>query len=264
MADATFVDSGVKMPILFVGHGNPMNAIEDNAFSRAWAEVSQALPKPQAILCISAHWETAGTLVTAMEHPRTIHDFGGFPRALFEKLYPAPGSPELAELVQRTVSSASVGLDQTWGLDHGTWSVLCRMYPSADIPVVQLSLDYTQKPAYHYALGRELQALRRKGILVVGSGNIVHNLRLAVWRDQAFDWAIQFDQTIKDLILSGDHQPIIHYESLGRPAELSIPTNEHYLPLLYALGAQESGEQVRFFADQVTMGSISMRGVWIS
>ena len=198
-----------------------------------------------------------------MDRPRTIHDFGGFPRALYEKLYPAPGSPALAAVVRDTVSSASVGLDQTWGLDHGTWSVLCRMYPAADIPVVQLSLDYNQAPAYHYALGQELRALRRKGVLIVGSGNIVHNLRLAVWRDQAFDWAIEFDRTIMDLILSGDHDPVVHYEKLGRAAQLSIPTNEHYLPLLYILGAQEPGEPVRFFADQVTMGAISMRGVWI-
>ena len=264
MQQARFDDSSIKMPVLFVGHGNPMNAIEDNAFSRAWAEVGQALPRPQAILCVSAHWETPGTLVTAMDRPRTIHDFGGFPRALYEKLYPAPGSPELAQLVKGTVAGASVGLDQTWGLDHGAWSVLCRMYPKADIPVVQLSLDYSQQPAYHYALGQELRALRRKGVLIVGSGNIVHNLRLMVWQEQAYDWAIEFDQTIKDLILSGNHQPIVHYEALGRAAQLSIPTNEHYLPLLYVLGAQEPGEQARFFAERVTMGSISMRGVWIA
>jgi 4,5-DOPA dioxygenase extradiol len=264
MTHSLFVDPSAKMPVLFVGHGNPMNAIEDNAFSQAWAALGQALPRPRALLCVSAHWETAGTLVTAMERPRTIHDFGGFPRALFEKLYPAPGSPELAEVVQQTVSGAPIGLDQAWGLDHGTWSVLCRMYPNADIPVVQLSLDYSQEPAVHYALGQKLRALRRKGVLIVGSGNIVHNLRLAVFRDQAYDWAVEFDQTTKDLILAGDHRALIRYEGLGRAAQLSIPTNEHYLPLLYALGAQEPGDQVRFFTDQVTLGSISMRGVWIS
>jgi len=259
-----FADMGETMPVLFVGHGSPMNAIEDNEYSHAWEELGRALPRPRAILCVSAHWETAGTLVTAMERPRTIHDFGGFPRALFEKLYPAPGSPELAEVVQQMVSGAPVGLDQTWGLDHGAWSVLCRMFPGADIPVVQLSLDHTQEPAYHYALGQALRPLRRKGVLIVGSGNIVHNLRLAVFRDQAYDWAVEFDQTARDLILAGDHQALIHYESLGRSAQLSIPTNEHYLPLLYVLGAQEPGDQLRFFAESVTLGSISMRGVCIS
>ncbi len=180
------------------------------------------------------------------------------------KLYPAPGSPELAGVVQQTVSGAPVGLDQTWGLDHGTWSVLCRMYPNADIPVVQFSLDHNQEPSSHYALGLELRALRRKGVLIVGSGNIVHNLRLAVFRDQAYDWAVEFDQAAKDLILAGNHRALIHYECLGRSAQLAIPTNEHYLPLLYALGAQEPGDQVRFFTDQVTLGSISMRSVCIS
>jgi 4,5-DOPA dioxygenase extradiol len=259
-----FADSTLKMPVLFVGHGSPMNAIEDNEFGRAWAELGGALPRPSAILCVSAHWETPGTLATAMERPRTIHDFGGFPRALFEKLYPAPGSPELAQLVKETVSGVSVGLDQTWGLDHGAWSVLCRMYPNADIPVVQLSLDYKQEPAYHYALGQELRALRGRGVLIVGSGNIVHNLGLVVWQDHAYDWASEFDRTIERLILAGDHRAIVHYENLGNAAQLSIPTNEHYLPLLYVLGAQEPGDQVRFFTEKVTLGSISMRGVWIS
>ena len=261
---AAFPDSDQKMPVLFVGHGSPMNAIEDNEFSRAWAEVGKALPRPNAILCISAHWETVGTQVTGMDHPKTIHDFGGFPAELYAMEYPAPGSPGLAQLTQEEVKKAQVRLDQSWGLDHGTWSVLCRMFPVADIPVVQLSLDQTQPPEFHYALGRELPALRNKGVLIIGSGNFVHNLRRAVFnQDGAYDWAIEFDETIKQLVLSGDHEPIVHYQNLGQAARLSIPTNEHYLPLLYVLALQDQHEQVRFFADRVTMGSLSMRSLWI-
>ena len=261
--NTAFADSEMAMPALFLGHGSPMNAIEDNEFSRAWTEVGEGLPRPNAILCISAHWETDGTLVTALERPETIHDFGGFPRALYEKTYPAPGSPELARLTRRTVSKTPVGLDETWGLDHGAWSVLCRLFPDADVPVVQLSLDRTQEPAFHYALGKELRGLRNRGIMIVGSGNIVHNLRLAVFQDQAYDWAIEFDQTIERLIQSGDHESIVHYQDLGKPARLSVPTNEHYLPLLYVLALQEEQEQVRFFAEGVTLGAISMRSLRI-
>ena len=258
-----FADSEKKMPVLFVGHGSPMNAIEDNDFSRAWVEAGKALPKPDAILCISAHWETAGTLVTAMEQPRTIRDFYGFPQSLYEIEYPAPGSPALARLTQKAVQEPHVHLDQTWGLDHGTWIVLHRMFPKADIPVVQLSLDRTQAPAFHYALGRELRGLRNKGVLIIGSGNIVHNLRMMAWQDQTYDWAAEFDQTIKQLILSGDHDSIIRYQDLGEAARLSVPTNEHYLPLLYVLALQDKQEQIRFFADRVTFGSVSMRSLWI-
>jgi len=258
-----FVDSDKKMPALFVGHGSPMNAIEDNEFSRAWEEEGKALPKPNAILCISAHWETAGTLVTAMEQPKTIHDFGGFPRALYEKTYPAPGSPELARLSQELVQKTQVRFDRTWGLDHGTWSVLCRMFPKANIPVVQLSLDRTQGPAFHYALGKELRALRNKGVLIVGSGNLVHNLSLVAFQDTGYDWAIGFDETVKQLILSGDHDSLIHYQNLGQAARLSIPTNEHYLPLLYILALQDEQEEIHFFAERVTLGSISMRSLRI-
>jgi 4,5-DOPA dioxygenase extradiol len=240
-----------------------MNAIEDNEFSGAWEEEGKALPKPNAILCISAHWETAGTQVTAMDRPRTIHDFGGFPRELYDKVYPAPGSPALARLVQQTVHTTGVRLDQAWGLDHGTWSVLCRMFPGADIPVVQLSLDRTRKPAFHYALGKELRPLRHRGILIVGSGNIVHNLWMAAWQEEGYEWAIEFDETIKQLILAGDHDPIVHYEGLGQAARLAIPTNEHYLPLLYTLAVQDRQEQARFFAERVTLGSISMRSLQI-
>ena len=261
--NAALGDSEKKMPVLFVGHGSPMNAIEDNEFSRAWVQIGEALPRPSAVLCISAHWETVGTLVTAMEKPKTIYDFYGFPPELYKAQYPAPGSAGLARLAQETVKKTQVRLDQTWGLDHGTWSVLSRMFPNADIPVVQLSLDRTQAPAFHYALGKELRALRNKCILIVGSGNIVHNLRMMAWQDQAYDWAIEFDETIKQLILSGDHDSIVHYENLGKAARLAVPTNEHYLPLLYVLALQDKQEQIRFFADRVTLGAISMRSAWI-
>jgi 4,5-DOPA dioxygenase extradiol len=259
----TFADLERKMPVLFVGHGSPMNAIEDNEFSRAWVKAGKALPKPNAILSISAHWETSGTLVTAMERPKTIYDFYGFPESLYEVKYPAPGSVELARLVHETVQKTQVRLDQAWGLDHGTWIVLRRMFPKADIPVVQLSLDRTQPPAFHYALGKELRPLRNKGIFIVGSGNIVHNLGMMIWQGKAYDWATEFDETVKQLILSGNHASIIRYQDLGKAANLSIPTNEHYLPLLYALALQDKQEQVRFFAEGVTFGSVSMRSLWI-
>jgi 4,5-DOPA dioxygenase extradiol len=258
-----FAASGEKMPALFMGHGNPMNAIEDNPFSRAWTAAGRALPRPQAILCVSAHWETAGTQVTAMEHPRTIHDFGGFPPELFAVRYPAPGSPALAQIVQETLEPLQVALDSRWGLDHGTWSVLCRLFPAADVPVVQLSLDRTQPAAYHYALGQALRPLRQRGVLIVGSGNIVHNLMLARPDEAAFAWAVEFDEAVRRLIVAGDHAPLVDYERLGRSARLSIPTNEHYLPLLYVLGLQEAGEAAHFFAESVAWGSLSMRSLRI-
>ncbi|MBB6051926.1 4,5-DOPA dioxygenase extradiol [Armatimonas rosea] len=259
-----FPITGETLPTLFVGHGNPMNAIEDNPYSRAWEQLGAALPNPKAILCVSAHWETQGTQVTAMEQPRTIHDFGGFPPELFAVEYPAPGSPELAELARETLSETTpVGLDQHWGLDHGAWSVLCRMFPAARVPVVQLSLDRSQSPAFHYALGRELRSLRERGVLVVSSGNVVHNLRQARWVDVAADWALAFDSTVKERILTGDHEALVDYIKLGQEAQLSIPTNEHYLPLLYTLGMQHDGEGVSFFSEHVTLNSISMRTVLI-
>jgi 4,5-DOPA dioxygenase extradiol len=258
-----FPETGVKLPVLFVGHGSPMNAIEDNEYSRAWTEAGKSLPRPKAILCISAHWETTGTQVTAMEKPKTIHDFGGFPRELYEEQYPAPGSPELARLTQETVTKTPVQFDQRWGLDHGAWSVLKRLFPQAEISVIQLSLDHSQGPEYHYALGSELRSLRNKGVLIVGSGNIVHNLRMAFFQDDAFDWAIEYDETVKRLILSGEHTPLVRYQDMGRAARLSIPTNEHYLPMLYILALQEEQEAVHFFAEKVTMGSISMRSFQI-
>jgi len=257
------MSSEKKMPVIFVGHGSPMNAVEDNAFSRAWIETGKILPRPSAILCISAHWETKGTMVTAMDRPKTIHDFGGFPPALYEIEYPAPGSLELADMIREASISTAVRLDHTWGLDHGTWSVLCRMFPEADIPVIQLSLARNQDASFHYLLGKELKPLRNQGVLIIGSGNIVHNLRMISWKDEGYDWAIEFDETIKQLILSGDHEAIINYENLGKTSRLSIPTNEHYLPLLYILALQDNREQVRFFTDKVTLGSISMRSLWI-
>jgi len=254
------------MPALFVGHGNPMNAIEENVYAAAWRVAADAFPRPRAILCISAHWETEGTFVTAMDEPRTIHDFYGFPGELYQVQYPAPGSRSLAERVRSLVGSTAVRLDDgySWGLDHGAWSVLRRMYPAADIPTVQLSLDRTQHPRFHYDLGSELQALRKEGVLIVGSGNLVHNLRLLQWdAAEAHPWATEFDRLAAGLILSGEHDRLVAYPALGMAARLSIPTNEHYLPLLYVLSLQQPGEPVSFFAEGLPLGSISMRSVRI-
>ncbi len=252
-----------RMPVLFIGHGNPMNAIEDNEFSRAWSAAGQALPHPKAILCISAHWETQGAKVTAMLKPATIHDFYGFPRELFDVQYPAPGSPDLAQQIGKVVKMAAVQPDQSWGLDHGTWSVLKRMFPEADVPVVQLSLDRTHEAPFHYELGRQLRQLREEGVLIVGSGNVVHNLRVMKWEDTAYDWAADFDAKVKQCIQEGDHDPLIHYEKQGQAAALSINSAEHYLPLLYVLGLKEEDEPVGFFAEKVWGGSLSMRCVRI-
>lgn len=252
-----------RMPVLFVGHGNPMNAIEDNEFSQAWIRMGSSLPTPRAILCISAHWETVGTEVTAMQNPKTIHDFYGFPPELFAIQYPAPGSPELAENIRSLVKTIPVQPDQNWGLDHGTWSVLIRMFPKADIPVLQLSLDRTQSPQYHYDLGRELKSLRDQGVLIIGSGNLVHNLGLVVWEDVALDWAQEFDGKIKDWILQDNHTPIIHYQDYGRTAQLAVNSAEHFEPLLYTLALKEPGEEVQFFTEKVSMGSLSMRSLKI-
>jgi len=251
------------MPVVFIGHGSPMNAIEDNEFSRGWEEVSQRLPMPKAILCISAHWETRGTWVTAMPKPRTIYDFYGFPRALYEVTYPALGSPKLADRIGQLIQSPHVEADQQWGLDHGTWSVLVRMYPQANIPVIQMSLDRTRDLPFHYELGKQLLALRSEGVLLVGSGNIVHNLRMMVWEDRAFDWAIDYDTQIKQWVMEDDHQSIIHYERFGRAAELSVNSAEHYLPLLYILGVKQPGEEVRFFNEIIWGGSLSMRCIQV-
>jgi len=254
------------MPTLFIGHGSPMNALDESDYAVAWREAAAAIPRPTAILCISAHWETEGTFVTAMEQPKTIHDFYGFPDALYQVQYPAPGSPELAERVRSLVTSSAVRLDDgySWGLDHGAWSVLRRMYPLADIPVVQLSLNRSQHPRFHYDLGRELFALRQEGVLIVGSGNIVHNLRLLQWNArEPFPWAAEFDTLSAELILSGEHDRLVAYPALGEAARLAIPTNEHYLPLLYILALQQPGEPVTFFAEGLPLGSISMRSLRI-
>jgi len=258
-----------RMPILFLGHGNPMNAIEDNVFTQGFQSIAKTLPKPKAILCISAHWETKGTFVTSAEHPETIHDFGGFPQALFDVQYPAPGSPELALETQKLITSTEVGLSDQWGLDHGCWTVVKFLYPDADIPIIEMSMDYTKGPEYHYALGRELAALRRKGVLIVGSGNTVHNLRMAAWDKMmipgyGFDWAIAANEKIKHLITDGDHQSLIRYDKLGKEVQLSIPTPEHYNPLLYILGLQEKDEKATIFNDALVAGSLNMMSVIIN
>lgn len=253
------------MPLLFIGHGSPMNGIEDNEFSTKWEQLGKEIPLPTAVLCISAHWLTKGTLVTAMEHPQTIHDFGGFPQALFDVQYPAPGDPVLAKETASLIHKTSVGLDHEWGLDHGTWSIVKRMYPEANIPVLQLSIDYSKGPQYHYELARELEALRKKGVLIIGSGNMVHNLRIIDWQrmNSGYDWAIDINETFKKSILTGDHKSLINYEGLGQAGKLSIPTPEHYLPLLYILGLTSNKEKITIFNDKLVMGSISMTSVRI-
>lgn len=251
------------MPIVFLGHGSPMNAIEDNDFRRSWQNLGKRLPRPKAILCVSAHWETRGVYVTASEHPETIHDFGGFPKALFAVRYPAPGSPALAHRVAELIDTARMHLDPERGLDHGAWSVLGPMYPEADIPVVQLSLAVLKPGAWHYDLAKALAPLRDEGVLIVGSGNIVHNLRMYRFNDATpYDWALRFDEDIAERIGAGRHDGLLGYETLGSDALLSIPTPEHYLPLLYVLALQREGETVSFFNDQVT-SAISMRSVLI-
>jgi len=258
-------DKGDKMPVLFTGHGSPMNGIEDNTFSQRWRLMGDEIPQPVAVLVISAHWFTRGTLVTAMENPRTIHDFGGFPKALFDVQYPAPGNPSLAQEVRELVTTTAVIPDHDWGLDHGTWSVVRRMYPQATIPVLQLSIDYTKGPLFHYELARELAALRKKGVLIIGSGNIVHNLGMLNWSkpESTYDWATEIDETFKKLILEGNHSPLINYQQLGHAAHLAIPTPEHYLPLLYTLGLQEKNDTPVLFNTKTLMGSVSMTSVKI-
>jgi 4,5-DOPA dioxygenase extradiol len=250
-----------RMPVLFVGHGSPMNAIEENEYSHTWSEIGKKLPRPQAILCISAHWETPTTQLTGMPHPKTIHDFYGFPRELNEMQYPAPGSTELATRVSELLGSDRVSLDQRWGLDHGTWSVLARMYPQADVPVVQLSLAHTRDGQFHYDLGKLLTPLRDEGILILGSGNAVHNLGQISFDGAPYPWAVEFDQKVKTFIENNDHTPLIHFQEQGRVAALAINSGEHYLPLLYILGLQQPGEQATFYCESVSLGSLSMRCV---
>ena len=252
-----------KMPVLFVGHGNPMNVMEDNEFSRAWEAAGKALPKPKAVICISAHWVTRGTMITAMDKPRTIYDFYGFPPEMYEIRYDAPGAPDLAEQVRRIIKNTEVKPDLNWGLDHGTWTVLKRMFPQADVPVIQMSLDANIEAQKHYDISRQLKELREEGVLIIGSGNIVHNLRMARFDDSAYGWAIEFDQRIANWITQNDHDPIIHYEKGDQAAALAINTAEHYVPLLYTLALKEENEPVAFFADKVMGGSLSMRSVRI-
>lgn len=251
-----------QMPILFVGHGNPMNAIDDNVYSRMWKKLGEKLPAPKAILVVSAHWETIGTHVLASEKPKTIHDFGGFPRKLFEQQYPAPGSPTLAKETRELLKPTEVKEDLSWGLDHGTWSVLLPMYPDAKIPVYQLSLDRSQGPAYHYKIAAQLKKLRKKGVMILGSGNVVHNLGRVNWQMKGgYDWAQDFDAKVKKYIDDFDHQKLVDYTKIGESASLSIPTNEHYLPLLYVLANREKDEPPLYFNDSLEMGSLSMRSV---
>ncbi len=254
------------MPVLFIGHGSPMNGIEHNTFSQEWARRAAQMPVPAAVLVISAHWLTRGTHITAMEHPRTIHDFGGFPQELFDVQYPAPGMPALAEETRSLISSTQVGLDHDWGLDHGAWTVVRHMFPDAKIPVLQLSIDYAKPAAWHYELAKELAGLRRKGVLIIGSGNMVHNLRLIAWDKLeqpgfGFDWAIEMHELFKQKISAGDHRALIEYEKLSKSALLAVPTPDHYYPLMYALGLQQQQETPEFFNDQLVAGSLNMTSV---
>ncbi|MHC1733897.1 MAG: 4,5-DOPA dioxygenase extradiol [Bacteroidales bacterium] len=261
-------DPSERMPVLFVGHGSPMNAIEENEFAAGWRDMGKRLPRPSAILCVSAHWQSKGTKVTVMPKPETIHDFGGFPRELYEVQYPAPGSPELAKTTKEAVRQRVIELDRSWGLDHGAWSVIRRMYPDADVPVVEMSLDYQSSPQQHYDLARELASLRRKRILIIGSGNMVHNLGLVSWEKlntpgYAYDWALEAGEAMKHHIMSGDHSPMINYDSQGNAFRLAIPTPEHFLPLLYTIALQEPDEPVELFNDRPVAGSLTMTSVKI-
>lgn len=254
------------MPALFIGHGSPMNGIEDNEFSQQWAAMGSTIPQPKAVLVVSAHWFTRGTHITAMDFPKTIHDFGGFPQALFDVQYPAPGDPALALETAGLIHSTAVGLDHDWGLDHGAWTVVRHMYPGADVPVLQLSIDYTKGADYHYNLAKELYALRKKGVLILGSGNMVHNLGMMSWemiRGGGYDWALEMNDTFKNLILNREHQPLLNYQSLGTAAMMAIPTPEHYLPLLYTLGLQHEKEEASLFNDKAVGGSLTMTSVKI-
>ena len=257
-----------RMPVLFIGHGSPMNAIEDNAFRQSWqalgSEFGKTLPRPHLVLCVSAHWLTEGWRLTAMDQPKTIHDFGGFPRELFDQQYPAPGAPHAVQEISAGLRAPPVGLDLEWGLDHGAWSVLKPMFPQADIPVVQLSMDYGRPPQEHFALGQQLRALRDRGVLIVGSGNIVHNLRAMRWGapdGEAYDWAMEFDRVTAEHVAKGDLAALADFQALGAVAQQAHPTYDHYLPLLYAAGAADPGESVRFFNESYQGASISMRSI---
>jgi 4,5-DOPA dioxygenase extradiol len=254
------------LPAIFLGHGNPMNALTSNSYTEGWRRVAQRIPRPEAILSISAHWYLPGTAVTVNSAPRTIHDFGGFPQELFQVQYPAPGDPDLARRVQEMLAPLPVHLDDSWGLDHGTWSVLRHAYPEADIPVVQLRIDETKPASFHYELGEKLGRLREEGVLIVGSGNLVHNLHAYAWgrhQPEPYDWAVRFESAARQLMLAGRHEPLVDYETLGEDALLAIPTPDHYLPLLYVLGTKRAGEPVSFPVEGVDGGSISMLAVQV-
>lgn len=257
-----------KMPVLFMGHGSPMNAIEENEFVSGFRSITEDIPQPTAILVISAHWETNGTFVTAMDQPRTIHDFGGFPEALYQQQYPAPGSFELAEKTTKIITQTEVRYDYDWGLDHGAWTVLKHMYPEANIPVIQMSIDYTKDAEYHYQLAKELSSLRKQGVLIIGSGNIVHNLRMVDWRNintigAGYDWAFEAMNKLNQFILDGDHQSLWNYKKLGSAVQLAIPTPEHYLPLIYSIALQDKDEEICLFNDKALAGSLTMTSVKI-
>lgn len=256
------------MPVLFIGHGSPMNGIEDTIFSRNWTQMAKDIPTPNAVLVVSAHWLSKSTKITAMDFPKTIHDFGGFPPELFAVQYPAPGNPILAKETAGLIHSTQVELDHDWGLDHGTWTVVRHMYPHANVPVLQLSIDYTKAPQWHYELAKEIHALRKKGVLIIGSGNMVHNLRMVAWDklnepEYGYDWALTMNEKFKQLISSRDYTSLINYESLGTAAKLAIPTSEHYLPLLYTLGLSDSKDAISFFNDKAVGGSLTMTSVKI-
>ncbi|MEY4834222.1 MAG: hypothetical protein RI980_337 [Bacteroidota bacterium] len=258
----------VKMPVLFLGHGSPMNAIEENEFVTGFRNIAKSIPTPTAILCISAHWFTKGTKVTAMKMPQTIHDFGGFPKALFEVQYPAKGSPELAQLTKELLLPTEASLDYDWGLDHGAWSVIKHLYPEANIPVIQMSVDYSLTAQAHFELAQKLQSLRNKGILIIGSGNIVHNLRMVDWANfdkdnYGFDWAIEAREKINKNIIDGDFANLINYQKQGKAFDLAIPTPDHFLPLLYTLGLKNESENIQLFNDKLLAGSLSMTSVKI-
>ncbi len=264
-----FAETDQMMPALFIGHGSPMNGIEDNLFSNRWKQLGKELPLPKAVLVISAHWLTKGTFITAPDQPRTIHDFGGFPQALFDVQYPAKGDEGLAKSISEFSTNQEIRLDHEWGLDHGSWTILRHIYPNADVPVLQLSIDYNQEPAFHYELAKSLSGLRKRGVLIIGSGNMVHNLRMVDFArlnedNYGFDWALEINELFKLKILSGDHQALINYSSLHEASKLAIPTPDHYYPLLYTLGLQKSFDSISFFNDRAVAGSLTMTSVLLS
>lgn len=259
----------VKMPLLFLGHGSPMNAIEENRFVDGFRKIAKTLPQPQSIICISAHWYTNGTRVTSMVTPRTIHDFIGFPGRLYEVQYPAKGNPVLAGEVKNLLMPINVELDENWGLDHGAWSVLKHLFPEANIPVIQLSIDYTQPASYHYKLAQQFVSLREKGILIIGSGNIIHNLGLVDFQNMdkhnyGYDWALEASELINNNLLTGNYEPLIDYQKQTRAMQLAIPTPDHYIPLIYILGLQLEGENITLFNDELIAGSLSMTSLKIN